>query len=147
MIQKMSNIYIVNAISVTEYKEEDLKRKHTAHNCLNERQLTYEEYLKFLKNWKEDTYSISSFISSFHLEYEKAKEYAENNLGDINEAGCYNYAAIIKAPMDCFYYNSYQNPKTDFELYKYNSETKKYELLDKSAKEYNYIINHLWGFI
>ena len=143
----MSYIYSVIAISLEEYTEERLKKLHASHNCLYSKQLTFEEFLKFQKQWKEDSYDISSFVSSYHLEYKTAKEYVEGNVCDINEAGCYNYAAISKIPIDATYYNSCQNPNTDFDIYKYNIETKEYELLDKKAKEYEYLIRHVWGCV
>lgn len=143
----MGEIYYVSAIYADKLTEEDLKKKYEIHKLKYNKDITYEKFLDFLKDFKEDEYNIGSFISSYHLTKEEAIEYATKNIGDINEAGCYQYAGVSKAPTGLSYYNSGQNPKEDFIIYKYNREKDEYEELDKKEKEYDLILHHLWGFV
>ena len=140
-------IYYVTAIDVDEITEEMLQKEYKIHLLKYDRQIDYEKFLKFKKDWHEDKYNISSFISSYHLEKEEAIEYAKKNIGDINESGSYPYAAVVSAPIGYSYYNTCQNKEENFIFYKYNHSTKKYEEIDKENEVYNYLLEHVWGMI
>lgn len=90
---------------------------------------------------------MCSFDSGFYDNEELAKEVVVNNVCDIFEAGSYYYAIISKIKLNVSYYNSYQRPNEDFKVYRYNTNTKKYELLDNNALEYKALIYHIWGYI
>ena len=139
-------IYYVEAISLQEKSQEMLKKEYEIHKIKYKEDITYEQFIKFLKDWHDYQYSIDSFISSYHVTLEEAKEYAKNNVGDINEAGCYNYCAVISAPIGISYYNTEQI-KEDFIIYKYNNVSKSYEELSSTEKEYNKLIEHVWQMI
>ena len=143
----MDKFYCVSAISLTKITEEKLKEMYEIHKIKYKKEISFEHFLKFQKDFKEDKYLIDSFVSSYHSEKEKAIQYAVNNIGDINEAGCYNYAGVSTLYTDIAYYNTEQNPKEDFIIYKYCREDNMYHELDKSAPEYKYILSHLWGFV
>ena len=143
-------IYYVAAIDIAEITANDLKKEYEIHKIRynkTEDDLSYKKFLQFMASWKHDKYSVSSFISSYHLTKEEALEYAINNIGDINEAGAYPYAGVVQAPVVCSYYNTEQNPNEDFIILKYNFEIRKYEIIDSTCPEYKYILQHLWGMI
>lgn len=144
----MENIYYVQAISLQELTEELLNKEYEIHKIkYNQPKLTKEQFLKFMEDWHQSKYDIDSFISSYHETLEEAKEYAQRNIGDINEAGCYNYAAVCKAPLGLTYYNTGQNAKEDFILYKYDRESHSYKELAKDVPEYKSLLEHVWGMI
>lgn len=143
-------IYYVEAVDIDEKTEEDLKKEYEIHKIKYNENMTYEEFIRFKKGWKEDKFTISSFISSYHLSKEEALEYAKRNIGDINEAGAYPYAVVVTAPVGMTYYNSCQNKNEDFIILKYNREKDEYEELEEGEKKtplYDALLSHSWGMI
>ena len=145
-MEEKNYIYYVLAIDFEKKNEDILKENYESfvkrYKCEG---YTYEDYLNKLELEGNKDFSISSFISSYHLNKDRAIEYATNNIGDINEAGSYNYVAVVSAPIDISYYNSNQNKDKDFELFKYDKENDVYVPLDKNSWEYLPIIYHCWG--
>ena len=140
----MENIYYVEALAVEEKTETDLIKEYEIYKIKYEREITYEKFLETKKNWHEDKYYIEGFTSSYHETLEEAKEYVIENIGDINEAGSYEYAAVVEAPLSVSYYNSYQTKKS-FILYKYNHDKNKYEEIPQTEEVCKYILEALSG--
>lgn len=140
------SIYYVSAISLHKLTEKDLRLKYEIYKLKFNREFPYEKYLANLKTFKEDKYNISDFISSYHDTKEEAIEYVVENIGDINEAGSYEYASVSKAELGRCYFNSC-NSITDYILYKYNHDIDKYEELDKNSEEYSDLSHYVWGYI
>lgn len=143
-------IYYVEAIDIDEKTEDDLKKEYEIHKIKYNKNISYDEFIRFKKGWRDDKYSISSFISSYHLTKEEALEYAKRNIGDINEAGAYPYVAVVTAPTGISYYNSCQNKDEDFIILKYNREKDEYEEIcenDKKSDLYSALVSAVWGMI
>lgn len=141
-------IYYVMAIDVDEITKEMLYTQYLIHLFkYHDKKMSFEKFLKFKKDWHEDKYNISSFISSYHLDKDEAIEYAEKNVGDINESGSYEYAAVVSAPIGCSYYNTCQDKENDFIFFKYNHESKSYERIDNTNKLYKRLLEHAWSMI
>ena len=139
-------IYQVTAISCEPKAEEILQHEFKIYKIrYNKPDLTMEDYVNYLKRWNNDKYSINGFISSYHLDEERAVSYVENNIGDINEAGVYDYAAVSAIVVDAAYYNSEQDIEKDITIYKYNHETDKYEKLT-NAPELIHLKKYIWNF-
>lgn len=141
----MKHIYTVRAVYCTPLDEEKLKvaferykekfPEHKYKDCQTYKNIFY----------PFGDYELDDFMSSVHETLEIAQEYVLNNVCDINEAGTFDYAVISRVIVNCAYYNTQQNPKEDFWIYKFNHNTRKYELLDESANEYGPILSYIWG--
>lgn len=88
---------------------------------------TFEQFLRFKKDWKQDKYSFGLEEQGYFLDEETAIDYAINNIGDLNEAGAYPYIVISSMPLNVVYPNT--NPNTH-KLFLYNREKDKYEEID-----------------
>ena len=137
----MRKIYFVAQVFYESFDEKKLKEKYDKSNT----KLTYEEYLEDLKRKNKDQYSVGYSTSSFHLNKKEAIKYAEYNAGNINEFGSYNYCAVVSSPISVSYYNSYQDEKKDFIIFKYSPEKDKYERIDETNEEYYPILYELKG--
>lgn len=147
VLNDIDSIYYVYPISFEKVDlektlDENIETFEKIHGC---KVIDRDKYLKYLHMYGEDKVSISGFISSFHVKEGEAMRYAIENVGDINEAGCYNYCAVVRAPIGYSYYNTEQRLEEDIKILQYNRDTDKYETLDKSAKEYDVIAYHVWG--
>ena len=145
----MDKIYCVKAISLSEYSEEKLRERYKItkieHPVWQEK--TFEDYLNFLKGWKDDKYLTDSFISSYHTKRNDAIKCVTENIGDINEAGSYNYAAILPVPLNTVYPESNVS-YDDVKFFKFNRESEKYEeITDKSIPEYETLCIEATGYI
>lgn len=147
VLNGIDSIYYVYPLS---FKKVDLEKElddnikdfEKMHGC---KVVDKDKYVKYLHVYGKDKVSISGFISSFHIKEAEAMQFAIENGGDINEAGSYNYCAIVKAPVRCIYYNTSQNPDNDITILKYNPDINKYQTLNKKAEEYEVILHHVWG--
>lgn len=142
-------IFYVSAISLEKITEENLKKKYEIYKIKYDKNISYERYIQMAKSWGETKYNIDSFISSYHTSEEEATEYAVENIGDINEAGCYEYVGITDAPIGVSYYNTYINSEKDIRIFKYDREKDKYNpfLKEDDPEIYEYIKYHLWGMV
>lgn len=145
MKNDIKHIFCVIVLFVHRKTEEDLQKGYTLYKLKMEKEISFEQYLKILKSEKRDIFAIAGENSSYHRTLEKAKYFAENNIGDISETGVYNYFCISKIPLGCVYYPCYQDVKNDFILYEYDYPTKIAKLVDKDSEEYKHIVNYVWG--
>jgi len=149
-LSSIEDIYMVYPVNICEKTNEMLIKEYKIYlikTNKTEEEYSFEQFCNYLENWKQKKYSIDYFISSFHVDIEEAKKYVINNIGDINEAGCYEYACISKAPIGVSYYNSEQNVNTDFIVYKYNPEKKEYIELERDNEIFKEIAKYIWGYI
>lgn len=147
VLNSIEGIYYVYPISFSkinleEELDKDIEDFEKMRGC---KVVDREKYVKYLHLHGEDKVSISGFISSYHVTETEAMKYAIQNVGDINEAGCYNYCAVVRAPVGHTYYNTSQNPDEDIILLKYNRKRDVYEILEGSEEEYEVIKYHVWG--
>lgn len=140
-------IYEIKAVSLTERTEDDIQKELESFNILHGKNIDMEKFKKFLGDFHRLKYDTSSFPVSFHTDHEEARVYARENIGDFNEAGCYNYAVICRNITGRAYYNSYQDPGEDFEVLKFDREKGQYLPLPKDASEYWKVLEEAWGFI
>ncbi len=141
----MDSVYLVYAASIKKLAEEDLRKKYEKAKIDHGPKWEYENYINYLKEWGEDEYNINKWISSVHTNKKEAIDYAVENYGDINEAGCYNYTAVMKADCGCTYFETHINPIKDIELFKYNRELDKYEKMNGDEPEYMPFLYNIWG--
>lgn len=150
MEKKEEFAYVVRAIYADEITKEKNERNYEIHKIkYNKPNLTLDEFNKFQSDWKLNKWDIGGFDSSYHFDKEEAINYAKKNIGDINEAGCYMYAAVCPLPIGLAYYNTGID-KNDIILFKYEREEDEYKTWtpDSSEKElYERILNYVWGFI
>lgn len=151
MDKNTEKIYVVNAIYADELTKEDNEKEFEIYKIRYEiwKNKTFEEFLNFQRGYKKDKWNIGGFDSSYHTTKEEAIKFITENIGDINEAGCYNYASVSPIPMGCAYYNSRMN-KNDIVLFKWNKGTHRYEIFNKTTENselYNGLISYVWGFI
>lgn len=144
---KIHYVLVIDMDEITDERKRKNYYKMLIEHNKQEKEFTYEKYEKFIKDWKEDKYSFSSFQSSFHTSRKEAIEYVTKNIADINEAGCYNYAAVVSAPIGLAYYNTGVNPEKDIKLFKYNRETDSYVPMDKKEDGFRQLRDHAWGMI
>ena len=134
----MDKIYYVEAYSIEEIDEEYIKKSLEMERVKHgpNWKMSLDEYKKFLHSWGKDKYTFSGEIISFHETKEEAIEAAVNNYGDINEAGCFEYAAVVGAPLGTAYYETSVNPKEDIFVFKFNHDIGKYEEISKDNELY-----------
>lgn len=132
----MEKIWYVEAIGAEKVTEEKLRKDFEIakikHNW-DSSKVDFEEFKRLKHSWGEDLYYFDRWISSFHKTKEDAIEFATQNIGDINEAGAYNYVAVVGAPMDSTYYNTYIKYE-DVLIYKYDRESDRYVQIDKTEE-------------
>ncbi len=94
--KQQEKIYIVTAISVRKRTEAELRemfaRTKAKHSIWREK--TFEQYVEFLKGWKEDKWAISTEDITYFLNKKDAEGFVQANCGDMNECGSYPYASI-----------------------------------------------------
>jgi len=124
----MKYIYIVRTIDLKVKTEQDLRNGYEIFkiNYPSWRTRTYEEYIDFMKNWDDDKYEISFEDNCYCGSYGTAFEKITNNECDINDGGVYDYASIVKIPLNRCYAESYVR-KEDITLFKFNYEKDRYD--------------------
>ena len=121
-----SNIYVLYIASVSKVTEKGLRIGFASYQARFPDR-TYEQYLKFKKNWDEDKYTYDIEPQGYFIDEKTAIEYAEANMGDINEAGAFPYVIISEMPLNRVYPNC--NIR-EHRLFKFNDKTQKYEEID-----------------
>lgn len=138
-------VFLIYSGNIKSLTKDDLIKKYKIRKiqyptALN---ITFEEYLALLKSWNDDTYDIMSFdLLAICNDLEVAKEKVINNVGDFNEAGCYNHAIILEVFKDQIY--TLTEIQSAF-FYEYDNTLDKYKeiedekLLSFLHKKYNLI--------
>ena len=137
----MQNIFITKGISLKEKTEEDWEMQAKVVS-LKQNKTVEIEYLKQLEESfykKAANYKISDYNHAYFLDKEHAIESVKLDMGGMNEAGAYEYAAIIELPLETSY------PEFGYigfyEFYKYNHELCEYEILTDNVIR-NVLIDH-----
>ena len=126
-----SNIYILYIADGHKMTDKDFEAGFASYNVSYPNR-TFEQYMRFKKNWDEDKYSFIVEAQGYFLDEETAIDYAVSNMGDINEAGAYPFAIVSSMPLNRVY--AFCN-ECSHKLFKYNRETDKYEPLDWNYSE------------
>ena len=138
-----SNIYLLYIVSVRATTQRDLDIGFAKyHASFPDR--PYESYMKHVTTCKEDKFRYGMEPQGYFLNEKTAIEYAEKNMGDINEAGSFPYVIISSMPLNRVY--PVCNTRThriflfdeEFDGYRevnwsYNEETKYLESLQNSC--------------
>lgn len=130
-IAYLSDIYILTIADSYEVTEESMRIKFASYQAKYPNR-TFESYVKYLKNWDEDRFTFVIEPMGYFLDEQTAIEYAEANMGDINECGAFPYAIVSSIPLNRVY------PTCNFrthKLFEYNKKTNRYESVDWDAKE------------
>lgn len=78
-------------------------------------------------------YDIYDFNAAYFIDKDKAIEYAEANMADINESGAYPYIVIIPRCINLMYPESC---KEDITVLKYDHTIDKYNIVEADDDEY-----------
>lgn len=140
----MDYIYKITPISLKELSLEEINEKYEKkkekHPKLSFKTFKHLEY-------PYGNYDTYCFDSGFYEDIEIARKTVINNVCDIFETGSYYYVVISRITLNVSYYDSYQRPDEDFEVFRFNINTKRYELLDKDSSEYKALIYCVWGYV
>jgi hypothetical protein len=125
-IANFSDIYILYLVSYHEVTHKDLEIGYAAyHTRFPERD--FESYMRMKRNWDEDRFTYDIEPQVYFISRKTAIEYAESNMGDINEAGSYPYVIVSSMPLNCVYPKCNERDHT---LLHFNQETRRYEEID-----------------
>jgi len=94
------SLFILSTISLEKKTEADLIKEWKISNIFSDRDVTYEEHLKFIKKFDTEIYKYSSEDNSYFTDLETAMEFALDDCGDVSEFGLFNYATIIEVPVN-----------------------------------------------
>ena len=101
-----SKIFILSAIDI--HKRDDKRWRKLFEICKVQHPVwekkTLNEYKEFEIGWGR-LYDIYDFNAAYFIDKDKAIEYAEANMADINESGAYPYIAIIPRCINLMYQN------------------------------------------
>lgn len=144
-MENVKYLYIVDVFSAKEKTIEDYEKKAKIESIIHNRKISAEDIRDKFCFSKCDHYNfcIDEVLYADTLEY--ANEFLEKNVCDVYEY-CYNYAVIIKVPLNAAYPSTYVE---ELHLYKFNNEKFGYEKIEKEnidekmyeaiASRFNYI--------
>ena len=118
-----SNIYVLSLVDIIEVTKESLKVEFASYK-LRFPDRSWNSFMKFKRNWKEDKFSFVVEPQGYFIDKATAVDYAERNIGDVNEAGAYPYIVVSSMPLNRVH------PTVNFRehiLFLFNSETRRYE--------------------
>ena len=119
-----SNLYILYLMSYHEVTQKDLEAGYASYR-VKYPDRTFENYLQYKMNWDRDKFSFDIEPQGYFVDRKTAIEYAEANMGDINEAG--SFVIVSSMPLNTVY------PMCNFRehtLLHFNRKTGKYEEID-----------------
>lgn len=121
----MENLFILKTISITEKTKESCKKEWEIRNLRFENnKISYEKFLESLDFFNGKNFSYHDADNCYFTELSKAKEYAEENICDINDGGLYEYIAIVEIPFNCAYA---ETEGKSIYIFKFNNSTGKYD--------------------
>jgi hypothetical protein len=123
------NIYVTKGISLKEKTDEDWEFGLKKHNLAYKKEISLEKYKDFEKMWHRGSYNylIYDYNHAFFTDKENATKSVVRDMGGMNEAGSYNYAAVLEIPTGVSY--AEMTDIISIEFYEYNRESEKYEVL------------------
>lgn len=129
-----SKIFILSAVDI--HKRDDKRWQELFEICKVQhpgwRKNTMNEYKEFEINLGR-LYDIYDFNAAYFIDKDKAIEYAEANVADINEAGAYPYIAIIPRCTNLMYPETHNEEIT---VLKYDRTSGKYNIVKVNDDEY-----------
>lgn len=130
-ISHQSSIYILYLVDINKVTEDSLRIGFASYHAQYPNR-TFDDYVRFKKNWDEDKYSFIIEPQGYFIDEEKAVEYARNNVGDINEAGSYPYVVVASMPLNRVYPMCNERK---FRLFKFDDPTESYIEIDWTENE------------
>lgn len=145
----MDHIYIIRTINLKSKTESDLKKEYEIAkiNYPNWRNNTYFDYVNFLKSWNNDKYEMTYEDNGYYDNSGIAMKKILSNTFDINDGGVYNYAMLIKTPLNHLYAMT-EIKEDNIVLYKFDYNTDEYYLIEyeyDEEEETKFIINKTTG--
>ena len=138
------SIYIVYAVNAGERSQQQKQKEFEIMKIkYGKPKLTYEEFEKMKKSWKDYDYYASLEPMAYCQTMDDAKYIVTNNICDFNECGSYPYAAIAVMPMEYVYPESYMY-EADVLTYRYNMDQDQYELM-KDGPIHDRIVQQIVG--
>ena len=77
-------------------------------SSVREADISYESFMKNLKTFNKDKFSISKELVGIFNDYTKAFESIVSNAGGVDDGGCYPFAYILEVPLN-YVYSIYTN--------------------------------------
>jgi hypothetical protein len=130
-ISNESSIYVLYVVDINEVTEKSLRIQFASYHAKFPDR-TWEQFLKFKKNWDEDKYSYVIEPQGYFIDEDTAVDYAKKDMGGINEAGAYPYIIVSSMPLNRVY------PVANFRrhrLFHFNDNTEQYEEIDWDYNE------------
>ena len=121
-----ASIYILYLVDIIEVTEKALRVGFASYQA-KWPDRTFEMYMRHKRDWKEDRYSYVIEPQGYFIDAATAVDYAEKNMGDINEAGAYPYVIVSSMPLNRVY--PMCNTR-DHRIFKFNRNKEIYEEID-----------------
>lgn len=121
-----TNLYILYLMSYHEVTQMDLEAGFASYK-VRYPDRSFENFLKYKRNWEQDRFTFDIEPQGYFIDRKTAVEYAESNMGDINEAGAYPFVIVSSMPLNTVY------PKCNFRehtLFHFNKNKERYEEVD-----------------
>lgn len=128
-----SIMYIGHVVHLRKKTEEDLKLGFEIDKMRLNKNLSYEKWLSNQIYFNQKDFFIDTEDIGYFLDKEEAIYAIENNLGDINDGGVYNYAVIEGLRLNKVYPSA--TSETSYDLFKYDYTTDTYIPIDWNTNE------------
>lgn len=128
-------IYVLSILSIKQKTEDMLKKELEIHNLKYNQNLTMDKYIDFINNFNPYASKYTDSCgeqNAYFLNASDAIYAAEHNLGDVNEAGVYNYITIVALPIGQMY--AHMEP-SEFYVFKYNEKDGGYNQITNTDDE------------
>ena len=102
-IAYQSNLFVLSIAWIKKLTKEDLEKEYEHNYKVKFPDRDFETFVKYKEGWNEDKYRFGAEPQGFFLDEKTAVEYAQANMGDINEAGSYPYAIVSSMPLNRVY--------------------------------------------
>lgn len=136
-------MYFVFGISICELSPSEIKNEFdkwkNAFDSINSN-----EYRKYYYDIYKEPFDccVNRFLAGIFKTKEDALDFVENNGGDFNEAGTFEYASIEEMPLNCPYPESRTNK---FDIFKYDEKSNAYKI-DKNSVYRDFIVHKYYSF-
>ena len=109
-----SNLYILYLVSIHEVTQRDLEIGFASYHARYPDR-TYEQYIKYKKNWDRDRFSFDIEPQGYFIDKATAVDYAESNMGDIR-----SYFTVFIKNEEAFYIFEFSCETEKYQEYRYN---------------------------
>ena len=134
-MEKFPNIFITKGISLSLKTKERWEKDWKITNIKTGADQSFKQYKKVVETWERgySDYLISDYNHAYFIDKDDAIQSVINDMGGMNEAGSFMYAAVLEVPTGVSYAENIDIISISF--YEYNIKERKYEeLKDEKIK-------------